>query len=126
MMFEAIIVSAAVAAADKSDAAAPATNLIPREVLFGNPERSSVGISPDGSMLAFRAPVDGVMNAWVQPVDGGEARALTSFSDRPISGLNWSWNSEQLLFSKDAGGDENFHVYVVDVAGGEGEEHEGE
>jgi dipeptidyl aminopeptidase/acylaminoacyl peptidase len=119
MMFEAIIVSAAVAAADKSDAAAPATNLIPREVLFGNPERSSVGISPDGSMLAFRAPVDGVMNAWVQPVDGGEARALTSFSDRPISGLNWSWNSEQLLFSKDAGGDENFHVYVVDVAGGE-------
>jgi len=119
MMFEAIIVSAAVAAADKSDAAAAATNLIPREVLFGNPERSSVGISPDGSMLAFRAPVDGVMNAWVQPVDGGEARALTSFSDRPISGLNWSWNSEQLLFSKDAGGDENFHVYVVDVAGGE-------
>ncbi|MDG1837828.1 MAG: alpha/beta fold hydrolase [Phycisphaerales bacterium] len=94
-------------------------DLIPREVLFGNPERSSVSISPDGTMLAFRGPVDGVMNAWVQPVEGGEAKALTNFSDRPIGGLSWSWNGEQLLFSKDAGGDENFHVYVVDIDGGE-------
>jgi len=115
MMLEAMIVAGAAATQD----AAPAGDLIPREVLFGNPERSSVSISPDGSMLAFRAPVDGVMNAWVQPVDGGEARALTSFTDRPISGLSWSWNGEQLLFNKDAGGDENYHVYVVDVAGGE-------
>ncbi|MDP7029164.1 MAG: S9 family peptidase [Phycisphaerales bacterium] len=115
MMLEAMIVAGAAAAQD----AAPAGELIPREVLFGNPERSSVSISPDGSMLAFRAPVDGVMNAWVQPVDGGEARALTSFTDRPISGLSWSWNGEQLLFMKDAGGDENFHVYAIDVAGGE-------
>ena len=90
------------------------TPLIPREVLFGNPVRSSVSISPDGSMLAFRAPVDGVMNAWVQPIDG-EARSLTNYTDRPIGSLNWSWNSQQLLFTKDSGGDENNHVYAVDI-----------
>jgi dipeptidyl aminopeptidase/acylaminoacyl peptidase len=118
MMLEAMIIAGAAAAQDA--AATPTTDdLIPREVLFGNPERSSVSISPDGSMLAFRAPVDGVMNAWVQPVEGGEPRALTSFTDRPISGLVWSWNGEQLLFTKDSGGDENYHVYTVDVAGGE-------
>ncbi|MBC22599.1 MAG: S9 family peptidase [Phycisphaerae bacterium] len=93
-------------------------DLIPREVLFGNPERAGVTISPDGSMLAFRAPVDGVMNAWVQPI-GGEARSLTKFTDRPIGSLSWAWNGEQLLFSKDRGGDENFHVYSVDIDGGE-------
>jgi dipeptidyl aminopeptidase/acylaminoacyl peptidase len=90
------------------------TPLIPRELLFGNPERSSVCISPDGSMLAFRAPIDGVLNAWVQPIDG-DAKALTNFTDRPIGGLSFSWNGEQLLFTKDSGGDENNHIYSVDI-----------
>ena len=90
------------------------TPLIPRELLFGNPERSSVCISPDGSMLAFRAPVDGVLNAWVQPIDG-DAKVLTNFTDRPIGGLSFSWNGEQLLFTKDSGGDENNHIYSVDI-----------
>tara|TARA_X000001036_G_scaffold362211_1_gene345735 strand:- start:946 stop:3150 length:2205 start_codon:yes stop_codon:yes gene_type:complete len=90
------------------------TPLIPRELLFGNPERSSVCISPDGSMLAFRAPVDGTLNAWVQPIDG-DAKALTNFTDRPIGGLSFSWNGEQLIFTKDSGGDENNHIYAVDI-----------
>ncbi len=90
------------------------TPLIPRELLFGNPERSSVCISPDGSMLAFRAPVDGVLNAWIQPMDG-DAKPLTSFTDRPIGGLSFSWNGEQLIFTKDKGGDENNHIYAVDI-----------
>ncbi|MCH2140615.1 MAG: S9 family peptidase [Phycisphaerales bacterium] len=115
MMFEAMIVAGAAVSPQTTSP----NDLIPRELIFGNPERSNVSISPDGSMLAFRAPVDGVMNAWVQPIEGGEPRALTNFSDRPIGGVSWSWNGEQLLFSKDAGGDENFHVYVVDVDGGE-------
>ncbi len=43
-------------------------DLIPREVLFGNPERVSPHISPDGSQLAWIAPRDGVLNVWVAPV----------------------------------------------------------
>ena len=43
--------------------------LIPRDVLFGNPERSGARLSPDGKWLSFQAPVDGVMNVWVAPVD---------------------------------------------------------
>lgn len=38
---------------------------IPLEVLFGNPERSMARVSPDGSQVAFLAPVDGVLNVWV-------------------------------------------------------------
>ncbi|MEC8096625.1 MAG: hypothetical protein VX105_05255, partial [Cyanobacteriota bacterium] len=33
--------------------------LIPREVLFGNPEIMSVNLSPDGSWIAYLAPVQG-------------------------------------------------------------------
>src|SRR3954471_12950542 len=42
--------------------------LIPREVLFGNPERMGPRLSPDGERLAFLAPKDGVLNVWVGPV----------------------------------------------------------
>jgi hypothetical protein len=49
--------------------------LIPREILFGNPEKAQPRLSPDSNRLAYLAPVDGVMNVWVGPVGspvGGE------------------------------------------------------
>jgi hypothetical protein len=42
------------------------TPLIPREVLFGNPERADPQISPDGSQIGYLAPVDGVLNVWIR------------------------------------------------------------
>ena len=36
--------------------------LIPREALFGNPEKAQPRLSPDGARLAYLAPVDGVLN----------------------------------------------------------------
>ncbi|MBB48576.1 MAG: S9 family peptidase [Phycisphaerae bacterium] len=93
--------------------------LIPREVLFGNPDRAGVKISPDGLHLSYVAPLDGVMNVWVMQVNGGEARAVTSSDDRPISSYTWAENSEQILYSQDKGGNENTHVFVVGLNGGE-------
>ncbi|MBG84597.1 MAG: S9 family peptidase [Phycisphaerae bacterium] len=92
--------------------------LIPREVLFGNPERVGVQISPDGKWISYLAPYEGVMNIWLQPRDGGEARPLTTFTDRPLPGYTWAYNSEQILFSRDNNGDENTHVYVVSIEDG--------
>ena len=42
------------------------TQLIPREVLFGNPERADPQISPDGTQIGYLAPVDGVLNVWIR------------------------------------------------------------
>ncbi|MEE2906893.1 MAG: S9 family peptidase [Planctomycetota bacterium] len=92
--------------------------LIPREVLFGNPERVSVKLSPDGTKLAYLAPYDGVLNIWVKPIGEGEAQAITQYGDRPLGGFSWSWNNEQILYGRDQNGDENTHVYVVDVDSG--------
>ena len=39
-------------------------DLIPRNVLFGNPERVSPHISPDGTRLAWIAPRDGVQRTF--------------------------------------------------------------
>ena len=38
--------------------------LIPRDDLFGNPEKASPNISPDGTRLAYLAPDEGVLNVW--------------------------------------------------------------
>ena len=43
-------------------AAAEPVELIPRDVLFGNPDRLGVQLSPDGRYLSFVAPWEGVLN----------------------------------------------------------------
>jgi dipeptidyl aminopeptidase/acylaminoacyl peptidase len=97
------------------------TELIPRETIFGNPERVSPGISPDGTRLAWIAPRDGVLNVWVAPagpagIDWDAATVVTDDTDRGIRVFTWARDSRHLLYLKDAGGDENWRLYDVDLA----------
>ncbi|MBX3724571.1 MAG: S9 family peptidase [Xanthomonadales bacterium] len=93
--------------------------LIPRETLFGNPERANVQISPDGRYLSWIAPVDGVLNVWVAPADDVAAsRAVTSDTARGIRQYFWSYRPDTLLYLRDSGGDEDFHLYAVDLVRG--------
>ncbi|MFC0679625.1 S9 family peptidase [Lysobacter korlensis] len=93
--------------------------LIPREALFGNPERAMVMISPDGKYLSWVAPVDGVMNVWVAPVDDpSKARAVTQDTARGIRNHFWSYQPDTLLYLRDTGGDEDFHLFSVDLKTG--------
>lgn len=93
-----------------------ATKMIPREVLFGNPDKAAVRLSPDGTQISFLSSVDGVLNVWVGPIgDPGAAEAITADKDRGISTYYWAYDSEHVLYTQDKGGDENFHVYSVNV-----------
>jgi len=93
--------------------------LIPRSLLFGNPERTNVQISPDGRHLSWVAPVDGVLNVWVAPVDDlAAAKAVTNDKARGITNYEWSYRPGTLLYARDNGGDENFHLFALDVASG--------
>jgi len=94
-----------------------AVQLIPREVLFGNPDRASPRISPDGRKLSFLAPVDGFLNVWVgDATDVATARPITSDRARGIRIYFWAFDSEHILYMQDQGGDEDWHVYSVDIA----------
>ncbi|MEQ1754522.1 MAG: S9 family peptidase [Micropepsaceae bacterium] len=98
---------------------AVAGDLIPRKILFGNPERSAPYISPDGKWLAYTAARDGVMNIWVAPVsDLAAARPVTREKSRPIIEFKWASNSTHVLYYQDHDGDENYHLYAVDLGGG--------
>lgn len=86
--------------------------LIPVRDFFRNPERGYFRISPDGRTLAFMQPYERRMNIYVQPVAGGEPRRLTNETARDIPDHFWK-GPERLVYTKDFGGDENFHVVAV-------------
>ena len=93
--------------------------LISRDALFGNPERATVMISPDGKTLSWVAPVDGVMNVWVAPAgDLSKARPITRDTGRGIRDYFWSYETDTLGYLRDTGGDEDFHLFSVNIATG--------
>ncbi|HTX27810.1 MAG TPA: S9 family peptidase [Streptosporangiaceae bacterium] len=100
--------------------------LIPRDVLFGNPERINPHISPDGTRMAWIAPREGVLNVWVAPiraadapggsgVDWDAATVVTDDNDRGIRAYTWAKDGRHLLYVQDTGGDENWRLYDVDL-----------
>ena len=98
-------------------ASAQSTTLIPRQAIFGNPERAGAQVSPDGKFVSFLAPYEGVMNVWV--VERGKpltaAKPMTSEKVRPIRAYSWMANGEDIVYAQDKGGDENFLLYAVNV-----------
>lgn len=92
--------------------------LIPLEVLFGNPERANPQISPDGKKIAYLAPVENVLNVWVKTIGSKDDRPVTKDRDRGIRGYFWAQNNEQILYLQDAGGNENWRLYAVGLKTG--------
>ncbi len=91
--------------------------LIPRQDLFGNPEKTHLEISSDGKWLAWLAPVDGVLNVFAAPVrDPGKAFPITAEKKRGIRSYHWAYDGVHLVYQQDEGGDENWHVYAANVA----------
>ena len=93
--------------------------LIPRRILFGNPDKGSPEVAPDGRRLAHLAPVDDVLNVWVGDLSGDGARPVTSDTDRGIRTYRWAEDGRHLIYLQDSGGDENWRVHVVDPKTGE-------
>ena len=92
------------------------TALIPRKQVFGNPKKARARLSHDGKQLAFLAPKDGVLNVWVAPVGKlDEARVITNDTHRGIRSFSWAYTNQHVLYSNDKDGDEDFHLYCVDL-----------
>lgn len=104
-------VEAPKAAPPRADASLP-----PRKLFFANPDRTAVKLSPDGSRVSFLSSVDGVLNVFVGPAeDPSRAVPVTADKKRGIRSYTWAFTGEHVLYRQDEGGDENFHVHVVDV-----------
>jgi len=89
--------------------------IVPRDVLFGNPEYASPMLSPDGKLLAYLRPDDGVMNVWCRTVGQTDDRVVTADKYRGIRQAFWAEDSTTLLYMQDDAGDENFHLFAIDA-----------
>jgi dipeptidyl aminopeptidase/acylaminoacyl peptidase len=103
----------------RSEGAASEPRLIPRTILFGNPEKTMPRLSPDGTRLAYLAPVDGVLNVWVGTVGGEEFTPVTHDRDRGVRIYFWAEDNRHILYMQDVGGNENWRLYATDVQSGE-------
>ncbi len=102
---------------------------IPLKDFFENPSIAGFKISPDGSRISFVAPWNKRMNVFVierknignqlvKKVSPAFKKQLTFVKDRDISGYFWKGN-DHIVYLRDFGGDENFHLFSVNIHDGE-------
>ncbi len=94
------------------------TELIPRDKLFGNPEKAAPFISPDGTRIAYLAPHEGALSVWVRTIGEADDRVVAHDPARPIRTAFWTPDGTRVLYVQDAAGNENFHLFAADPAGG--------
>ncbi len=105
--------------ADAASTAGPAP-LIPRQLLLGDAARTHPGLSPDGRKLAWLAPDEhGVLQVFVRGLTQKDelAQPATHDKKRPVRIYWWAPDSQQLLYLQDVEGDENFHLFGVELQG---------
>jgi dipeptidyl aminopeptidase/acylaminoacyl peptidase len=115
------IPAAAQTAATTQAGTAPRT--YPVRDFFRSAPKSHFRIAEDGKTLSFMQPTGEKRrrNIFVQPLEAsqpqGEARQLTDETARDIDNYFWKGN-RTMLYQKDFGGDENYHVVAVDSVTG--------
>ncbi|MBE9039911.1 S9 family peptidase [Oscillatoriales cyanobacterium LEGE 11467] len=94
----------------------PRPPIIDRQILFGNPKRTSPQLSPDGRYLTYIAPdEEDVLQVWLQEIGQKGDRQLTHDPKRGIRFYLWTYDPQKLLYLQDTDGDENFHLYAVNI-----------
>ena len=92
---------------------------IPLEDFFKNPEKSGFQLSPEGNYISYMKPWENGnrrMNIFVKSMTSNDEFQLTYEEDRGIYGYFWL-NESRIAYVKDEGGDENIHIYAIDING---------
>ena len=115
------LTSASLIAATATSAHAQPAKQHPLRDFFKNPEQAYFRLSPDGKYLGFMQPYESRMNIFVQPIDKiGTKEGIKRVSAETARDIpNYFFKGPQhVLFTKDFGGDENFHVVTADITTG--------
>jgi dipeptidyl aminopeptidase/acylaminoacyl peptidase len=93
--------------------------LVPRKVFDAAADYDFLSISPDGKMIAYTAPSDkSVANVWVEDLATHQKRMVTRATQRGIGYYRWAYDSAHLLYQSDENGNEDYHLYSVDLKSG--------
>jgi len=88
------------------------------EDFMKNPGNFGYELSPDGNYITFSSSWENRSNVFVKKMnDDSEPVRVSNSKDRDVAGFFWKDNN--LLYVKDKGGDENFHIYSTTFNGSE-------
>lgn len=87
------------------------------EDYFKKPEQSSFQFSPDGNFFSFRQrDENGKSHVYVKNTETDKVNLAVEEGEDLIRGYGWA-NNSRLIYMKDKGGDENYHIYASDIDG---------
>lgn len=88
------------------------------EDYFSRPMASSFRISPDGKYMSYMEKEVGSTkrHVYVKNIATGEVKRIIEEKSELIRGYGWV-NEKRLLYAMDKGGNENYHIYAVNLDG---------
>jgi len=87
------------------------------EDYFKKPAQYSFKFSPNGTYLSYmERDENGKGHVYVKNTETDEITRVIEEEEELIRGYGWA-NDARLIYLKDKGGDENYHVYAVDLDG---------
>ena len=87
------------------------------EDYFKRPKQSSFQFSPNGLYLSFREKDKESKNhVYVKNTETDEITLIIVEGENLVRGYGWA-NDNRLIYVKDRGGDENYHLFAVDLDG---------
>ena len=84
---------------------------------FAKPKASGFKLSPNGQFLSYREKDDkNKRHIYVKNIKTGETKRAIEEKEELVRDYGWI-NNERLYFAMDKGGDENYHIYAVNLDG---------
>ncbi|SEJ11399.1 Dipeptidyl aminopeptidase/acylaminoacyl peptidase [Myroides marinus] len=87
------------------------------EDYFQRPTSSSFQLSPNGKYLSYREKDEkNKRHVYVKEIESGKVIRVIEEGEELVRGYGWI-NDDRLAYMMDNGGDENYHIYAVNVDG---------
>ncbi|WP_445722623.1 prolyl oligopeptidase family serine peptidase [Flavobacterium sp.] len=84
---------------------------------FAKPKASGFQLSPNGKYMSYREKDENnKRHVYVKELATGNIKKVIEEKEELLRGYGWI-NDERLFFSMDKGGDENYHIYGVNIDG---------
>lgn len=84
---------------------------------FARPASSSFQLSPNGTYMSYREKDDNLKNhVYVKNTKTNEVKRVITEGEELVRGYGWA-NDNRLVYVMDKGGNENYHLFAVDIDG---------
>ncbi len=87
------------------------------EDYFSKPASSSFKLSPKGTYMSYREKDKNLKNhVYVKNIETGKVTRVITEGDELVRGYGWA-NENRLIYIMDKGGNENYHLFAVNIDG---------